>query len=74
MFIYFRNISTLQSGVSENVVHFLSLVFGFVTNISIAFVYGWKLTLVVIYYIPLVFIGNVIISKVSKKPNIIYFE
>lgn len=39
---------------------------GFVICVTLSFVYGWKLTLVVIGYVPIIVVTNMIISKVSS--------
>lgn len=52
-------------GIAEDVSHFLNLVFSCVICAVISFIYGWKLTLIVISYLPIVFATNIIIGKVS---------
>lgn len=37
---------------------------GFVICVTLSFVYGWKLTLVVIGYVPIIVATNMIISRV----------
>lgn len=64
---HFRDIEKIKSGLAEDVSHFLYLVFSFVISVTISFVYGWQLTLLVISYLPIVFIANVLIGKVSVR-------
>lgn len=59
-----RDIEKIRAGIGEQVSHFLSLMVGFVICVTLAFVYGWKLTLVVIGYVPIVLVTNMIISRV----------
>lgn len=54
----------IRDGIAEKVSHFLFLIMGFVICVIISFIYGWKLSLVVIAYIPIVMITNIIIGKV----------
>lgn len=60
-----RDIEKIKTGLAEDVSHFLNLMFSFVICVVISFIYGWKLTLIVISYLPLVFATNIIIGKVS---------
>lgn len=47
--------------------HFLYLVVGFIITVGISFGYGWKLTLAVSCYIPLVIAVNYYVGKVSSE-------
>lgn len=59
-----RDIEKIRDGIAERVSHFLCLMVGFVICVTLSFVYGWKLTLVVIGYVPIILITNMIISRV----------
>lgn len=59
-----RDVEKIREGIAEKVSHFLFMVFGFVVFIGIAFGYGWKLSLVVCAYLPILMITSVIIGKV----------
>lgn len=61
-----RDIEKIRTGIGEQVSHFFALMVGFVVCVTISFVYGWKLSLVVIGYVPIVVITNMIISRVSS--------
>lgn len=59
-----RDVEKIRAGIAEQASHFLFMVFGFVVFIVIAFVYGWKLSLMVCAYLPILIITSVIIGKV----------
>lgn len=61
-----RDIEKIRDGISEKVSHFLFLIIGFLICVVMSFVYGWKLSLVVISYVPIVMITNTVIGKVSE--------
>ncbi|XP_055296579.1 multidrug resistance protein homolog 65-like [Sitodiplosis mosellana] len=58
-----ENIEKIQDGIGEKVSHFLYLVMSFVICVVISFIYGWKLSLVMIAYVPIVIIMNSIIGR-----------
>lgn len=62
-----RDIERIREGIAEKVGHFVVLVMSFVICVTLSFVYGWELSLVVISYVPIVIITNIIIGKVSEK-------
>lgn len=55
----------IRDGISEKVGHFLYLIIGFVITVAISFAYGWKLTLAVSVYIPIVIVMNCFVAKVQ---------
>lgn len=59
-----RDIDRIREGIAEKVGHFIGLVMVFVISVTLSFVYGWELSLVVISYVPIVLVTNVIIGKV----------
>lgn len=63
---YYRDIEKIRDGIAEKVSHFLFLIMGFVICVVISFLYGWKLSLVVISYVPIVMITNTVIGKVCN--------
>lgn len=67
-----RDIEKIKTGLAEDVSHFLNLMFSFVICVVISFIYGWKLTLIVISYLPLVFATNIIIGKVSSNFSLLF--
>ncbi|XP_031626071.1 multidrug resistance protein homolog 65-like [Contarinia nasturtii] len=62
-----EDIEKIKSGIAEDVSHFLNLMFSFVIFVSISFIYGWQLTIIVISYLPLVFFANIFIGKLQAK-------
>lgn len=54
----------IRDGIAEKVSHFLFLIMGFIIYVIMSFIYGWKLSLVVVGYIPIVIITNIIVGKV----------
>lgn len=61
----FRDIERIRDGISEKVSFFLLQLMSVFVSLTVAFYYGWKLTLVVISYVPIALITNSIIEKVS---------
>lgn len=61
----FRDIEKIRDAIAEKVIQFVYLVSGVVICGIISFSYGWKLSLVIVSYIPIVMITNAIIGKVS---------
>lgn len=66
MINHFRDIEKIRDGIAEKVSHFLFLIMGFLICVVMSFIYGWKLSLVVIAYVPIVVITNTVIGKVSN--------
>ncbi|XP_031626047.1 multidrug resistance protein homolog 65 [Contarinia nasturtii] len=58
-----EDIEKIRDGIAEKVSHFLFLVIGFMICVVMSFIYGWKLSLVVISYVPIVILTNYIIGK-----------
>ncbi|XP_067645688.1 multidrug resistance protein homolog 65 isoform X1 [Eurosta solidaginis] len=61
------DVEKVRDGISEKVGHFLYLVFGFIITVAISFAYGWKLTLAVSVYIPVVIILNYFVGKYQSN-------
>ncbi|XP_011183012.1 multidrug resistance protein homolog 65 [Zeugodacus cucurbitae] len=61
------DVEKVRDGMSEKVAHFLYLIFGFIITVCISFGYGWKLTLAVSVYIPIVIILNYFVGKYQSK-------
>lgn len=59
-----RDIEKIRDGIAEKVSQFLWLIMGFIICVTLSFIYGWELSLVVISYVPIVMITNTIIGKV----------
>lgn len=60
------DIEKIRDGISEKVSHFLYYTVGFVTTFVVSMIYGWKLTLAVSVYLPIVIVVNIIIAKVRR--------
>lgn len=58
------DIEKIRDGIAEKVSHFMCLMVGFIICVVMSFYYGWKLTLVVIGYVPICLITNTIVSRV----------
>lgn len=61
------DVEKIRDGISEKVGHFLYLIIGFVITVAISFAYGWKLTLAVSVYIPIVIVMNCFVAKVQLQ-------
>ncbi|KAH8337520.1 hypothetical protein KR067_013124, partial [Drosophila pandora] len=61
------DVEKIRDGISEKVGHFVYLVVGFIITVGISFAYGWKLTLAVSSYIPLVILVNYYVAKFQGK-------
>lgn len=62
--MHFSDIEKIKNGIAEQVSHFLYIIFTFIIFIIVSFIYGWELTLIIISYVPIVFITNIIVGKV----------
>jgi len=71
-YIFHSDIEKIRDGISEKVGHFVYLIVGFIITVAISFGYGWKLTLAVSSYIPLVILLNYYVAKVRKSHEILY--
>lgn len=54
----------VREGMAEKVPMCISLFMCFVASVIIAFIYGWKLTLVCCAIVPLLIITSVLVAKV----------
>ncbi|XP_017468038.1 PREDICTED: multidrug resistance protein homolog 65 [Rhagoletis zephyria] len=61
------DVEKVRDGISEKVAHFLYLIFGFIITVCISFAYGWKLTLAVSVYIPIVIVLNYFVGMYQSK-------
>ncbi|XP_055382566.1 multidrug resistance protein homolog 65 [Condylostylus longicornis] len=60
-------IEKIRDGIAEKVSHFINLIAGFVITVIISFIYGWKLTLAVSVYIPIVMVTNYYVGMIQSK-------
>lgn len=51
--------------MAEKVSHFLYLLMHFLIHVAMPFYYGWKLSVIVLAYVPIAFVTNAVIEKVS---------
>ena len=63
-FYNLSEIEKIRDGIAEKVSHFINLIVGFIVTMIISFIYGWKLTLAVSVYIPIVIVTNYFVAKV----------
>ncbi|XP_026849432.1 multidrug resistance protein homolog 65 [Drosophila persimilis] len=61
------DVEKIRDGISEKVGHFVYLIVGFIITVAISFSYGWKLTLAVSSYIPIVILVNYYVAKFQGK-------
>lgn len=64
------NMEKIRDGISEKLGHFTNLGLGMIIVIAISFVYGWKLTLAISAYIPLVLTSNYFVANYQSKLTI----
>lgn len=55
----------IREGIAEKVSHFLFMMGGAIICCILAFVYGWKLSLIVVSIVPIVIIMNIVFGKVN---------
>lgn len=76
IFIYLsvlrRDIENIKNGIGENISHFSFVIMGFILNLLIAFVYGWKLTSIAVAYVLVVLITDICIGKVGVYCSFIH--
>lgn len=60
-----RDIEKIRDGISENASHCLYSIMAFFSFQIMSFVYGWKLSLVIISYMPLIMIISGVMEIVS---------
>lgn len=62
-----RDLDKMKDGMGEKLGIFTNLVASFTSSIIIAFIYGWKLTLVVLSCAPIIVIATAIVAKVQSS-------
>lgn len=62
-----RDLDKMKEGIGEKVAIFINLVSSFTTSIIISFIYGWKLTLVVLSCAPVIVIATAVVAKVQSS-------
>jgi len=64
-FVAFRDLDKLKEGIGEKVVIVIFLIMTFVIGIVSAFVYGWKLTLVVLSCVPFIIAATSVVARLQ---------
>lgn len=62
-----RDLDKMKDGMGEKVCIFIYLVSSFSASIIISFIYGWKLTLVVMSCAPIIVIATAVVAKVQSS-------
>lgn len=62
-----RDLDKMKEGISEKLGIFTYLMVSFISSIIISFIYGWKLTLVVLSCAPIIVIATAIVAKVQSS-------
>ncbi|XP_032690180.1 multidrug resistance protein homolog 49 isoform X2 [Odontomachus brunneus] len=62
-----EDLDKMKDGMGEKLCIFIYLVSSFSTSIIISFVYGWKLTLVVLSCAPIIVIATAVVAKVQSS-------
>lgn len=57
----------MKDGIGEKLGIFTYLLSSFVSSVIIAFIYGWKLTLVVLSCAPIIIIATAVVAKVQSS-------
>lgn len=56
----------MQEGIGEKIGIFINLVMGFLISVTMAFFYGWKLTLVMLTCAPVLTVSQAMVCKVQS--------
>lgn len=62
-----EDLDKLKEGIAEKVAIFVFLIMTFATSIIASFVYGWKLTLVVITCCPFIILSTALVAKIQSS-------
>lgn len=62
-----RDLDKMKEGIGEKLGIFTHLTTSFISSIIISFVYGWKLTLVVLSCAPIIIIATAMVAKVQSS-------
>ncbi|XP_012236010.1 multidrug resistance protein homolog 49 isoform X2 [Linepithema humile] len=62
-----EDLDKMKEGIGEKLSIFVYLTTSFISSIIISFVYGWKLTLVVLSCAPIIIIATAIVAKVQSS-------
>lgn len=67
IFFDFRDLDKMKDGIGEKLGIFTYLMVSFISSIIISFIYGWKLTLVVLSCAPVIVIATAVVAKVQAS-------
>lgn len=67
LFVFIRDLDKMKEGISEKLGIFTYLLISFITSIIISFIYGWKLTLVMLSCAPIIVIATAVVAKVQSS-------
>ena len=60
------DVSKIQEGIGDKLASFLRYIGQFIAGYAVAFIHGWKLTLVITVASPLIILAGAIMSQVSQ--------
>lgn len=67
LFNPFRDLEKLKEGIGEKVSMFVYLIGTFLFSIIFAFIYGWKLTLVILSCSPIIIVSTAYVAKIQTS-------
>lgn len=56
----------IRSGIAENLGHYVEIMCDVIISVVLSFIYGWKLALAIVFYIPLTLVVNSAVAHVSQ--------
>ncbi|KAH8314842.1 hypothetical protein KR074_001283, partial [Drosophila pseudoananassae] len=61
------NMEKIRSGIAENLGHYVDIMCEVVISVALSFIYGWKLALAIVFYIPLTLFVNSAVAHYQGK-------
>ncbi|KAH8379789.1 hypothetical protein KR009_007286, partial [Drosophila setifemur] len=61
------NMEKIRSGIAENLGHYVDILCEVVISVVLSFIYGWKLALAIVFYIPLTLVVNSAVAHYQGK-------
>ncbi|BFF99359.1 multidrug resistance protein homolog 65 [Drosophila madeirensis] len=61
------NMEKIRSGIAENLGHYMEILCEVLISVVLSFVYGWKLALSIVFYIPLTLVVNAAVAHYQGK-------
>lgn len=65
-FSIYRDLDKLREGIGEKLSIFIYLLMSFVISVVFSFIYGWKLTLVILSCAPIIIISTAIVARMQS--------